>query len=278
MNIQEAKEKLKNEGYTSFELIDFDKDFYDFLLPLKCNKEKNIKEKYTMVRANLNYQNYYNIFFSGTDMFNTYNPHLTRVVNDDSSEFVDLDNTSTFETHAEAKELVNTLMDKISTKTGTLISQLWYSGDINNVIEPYYTIPNKEYIIKGSSSLIQFENYIKNIVRYFFDFDESQDYTLFAPAISYYDKGCLLGNHSDGTGTGRICSLLIYLNEEYDENDGGILILNNEEHIVPTFGRVAIIDLQSFDIPHQVTKVTGGIGRFAILTFVKKIEDKLVEY
>ena len=93
---------------------------------------------------------------------------------------------------------------------------------------------------------------------------------------TYYNDGCVLKNHSDGTGTGRICALLIYLNEEYDENDGGILILNNEEKVIPTFGKVAIIDLQSFDTPHMVTKVTGGLGRFALLTFVKKKEDELV--
>jgi hypothetical protein len=72
--------------------------------------------------------------------------------------------------------------------------------------------------------------------------------------------------------------MLIYLNEEYDENDGGILILNNEEKVIPTFGKVAIIDLQSFDIQHQVTEVTGGLGRFAILAFVKKKEDEFVNY
>ena len=57
---------------------------------------------------------------------------------------------------------------------------------------------------------------------------------------------------------------------------GGILILNNEEKIIPTFGKFAIIDLQSFDIQHQVTEVTGGLGRFAILTFVKKKEDEFI--
>ena len=33
MNIQEAKEKLKKDGYTSFELKSFDEEFYNFLLP-----------------------------------------------------------------------------------------------------------------------------------------------------------------------------------------------------------------------------------------------------
>ena len=52
MNIQEAKEKLKKDGYTSFELKEFDEEFYNFLLPLKCNEENNLKSQYTHLRAN----------------------------------------------------------------------------------------------------------------------------------------------------------------------------------------------------------------------------------
>ena len=47
-------------------------------------------------------------------------------------------------------------------------------------------------------------------------------------------------------------------------------IPKDEEKIIPTFGKFAIIDLQSFDVPHQVTEVTGGIGRYAVLSFVRK--------
>jgi hypothetical protein len=70
--------------------------------------------------------------------------------------------------------------------------------------------------------------------------------------------------------------MLIYLNEDYDAQDGGYLVLNNTEKVIPTFGRVAIIDLQTFDIPHMVTKVTGGIGRYALLSFVKPAENEFI--
>ena len=256
MTISEAKEQLKINGYTSFELIDFDKDFYNFLLPLKCNNKTNLKDRYTQLRANFKYIPSYD----GPDYF------------------ADMNNNTAYKTHEDASKVVNNILNQVNNTKAISISQLWYYSDINNVIEPHYTIPNTEYIISGNTSLNQFENYIKNIVKYFFDFDETQEYSLFSPSISYYDKGCLLGNHSDGVNTGRICSLLIYLNEEYDENDGGILILQNKEKVVPEFGRVAIIDLQSFDIEHEVTEVTGGLGRYAVLSFVKKVEDKSVEY
>ena len=104
---------------------------------------------------------------------------------------------------------------------------------------------------------------------YFYDFKESQEYSIL-DFITYYDRGCVLKPHSDGTGTGRVCALLIYLNDKYDENDGGILILDKKEKVIPIFGKVAIIDLQNFDIEHEVTEVVSGLGRFALLAFVTK--------
>ena len=49
-------------------------------------------------------------------------------------------------------------------------------------------------------------------LKYFYDYPESQEYSTITN-FTYYDVGCKLDNHSDGTGTGRICALLIYLNE-----------------------------------------------------------------
>ena len=63
------------------------------------------------------------------------------------------------------------------------------------------------------------------------------------------------------------------LHEDYNFDDGGYLVLQNTEKVLPKIGNVAIIDLQSFDIPHMVEKVTGGIGRYACLNFIRKAED-----
>ena len=51
MTIQESKEKLKKEGYTWFELEEFDPEFYNFLLPVKFTKNSNLKERFTFLRA-----------------------------------------------------------------------------------------------------------------------------------------------------------------------------------------------------------------------------------
>jgi len=253
MNIQEAKEKLKKDGYTSFELKDFDEEFYNFLLPLKCNEEKNLKNYYTNLQADGGFR-------------------LDDFTQDHSKGIIKVQDE--FKSFDEASKKKNELLDIQKTDSKLILSQLWYCNNLNEIIGKYASKNNIKCPINQPFS--KFEKYVSNITKYFFDFEDTQEYVLFAPMTTYYNEGCMLANHSDGTGTGRICALLIYLNEEYDENNGGILILNNEEKVIPAFGKVAIIDLQTFDIPHMVTEVTGGLGRFAILTFVKKKEDEFI--
>jgi len=255
MNIQEVKEKLKKDGYTSFEIKDFDEEFYNFLLPLKCNEEKNLKNYYTYLRADGSF-------------------NLDGGTADESKDKIRIQDD--FELFEEASKKKNEIVDIRKTDSNFMMSQLWYYSDLNSIIPPDRPEDDTQYAT--NKTMTKFEKYVYNITKHFFDFEDTQEFCLFAPMSTYYDKGCVLANHGDGTGTGRICAMLIYLNEEYDENDGGILILDNKEKVIPTFGKVAIIDLQSFDIQHQVTEVTGGLGRFALLTFVKKKEDELIDY
>ena len=241
MTIEEAKEKLKKEGHTSFELSDFDKDLYNFLERFKCNQENNLKSICTTLRVD------------------TTDSQIYR-------------HAAELESYEVAAEKKNQLL-KLIENDGLDVMQMWYYADLAKLL-PQIDYKTKEI----NKDYYYLKNQIKNMMTYFFDFEETQDFVFFAPTFTYYDNGCMLKNHSDGTNTGRVCALLIYLNEEYDENDGGILILNDEEKVVPKFGKVAIIDLQSFDIKHQVTKVTGGIGRYAFLTFIKTIENQFVNH
>lgn len=233
MTIIEAKEKLKKEGYTWFELSEFDPEFYNWLQPLKCNKETNLKDKITTLRMDM-----------------AKHPLIENAqIKDD------------FETHELASQKKTEIINDY--KNITHFSQIWYYSDLDGFLETK-KLKDKDY-----------KKYIQNVVSYFFDFEEDKKYSDLS-CCTYYDIGSFLKNHSDGTGTGRICAMLIYLNEDYDAQDGGCLILNTEQIIVPKFGRVAIIDLQTFDIPHMVTKVTGGIGRYALLSFVKPAENEFI--
>jgi Rps23 Pro-64 3,4-dihydroxylase Tpa1-like proline 4-hydroxylase len=83
---------------------------------------------------------------------------------------------------------------------------------------------------------------------------------------------------------------LIYLNEEWEEEWGGNLILRNtkiahsinketKHAVTPKFGKVAIIDLEEFDTAHAVEKIIGDHNRCTLLAFAtqrKKRKEKLL--
>lgn len=235
MTIEESKIFLKEKGYTSFNLKNFNLDYYNLLLPFKCNETHNLKKELKGLRAHYSKNNI------NKDSYNSF----------EEAEF-------------EKTELVKN-MDNIDPKS-LGFHQIYYQYHFGPV---FHNVTGKSPDFNPF-----YKKIISDIIRYYFDIDESIELTSASTYLTYYDNGCVLDNHSDGTGTGRICALLIYLNEDYKKDDGGILILENEYDVLPIFGNVAIIDLQSYDIQHAVSKVTGGIGRYAILSFVKTKENE----
>ena len=57
------------------------------------------------------------------------------------------------------------------------------------------------------------EKYVYNITKHFFDFEDTQEFCLFAPMSTYYDKGCRFSVHHDAITT-NLCSIIIYLNKQ----------------------------------------------------------------
>jgi Rps23 Pro-64 3,4-dihydroxylase Tpa1-like proline 4-hydroxylase len=222
MNFLEAKIFLKENGYCSFNLKDYNQDYFDFVKNnFNCNEENNLQKYFTGIRA----------AYKTKDTFGSIEESL-------------FERYSSFEEANQKKlEILN---------ESEFINQLWlYSED----------------------DLVGFDrtNKLRQIgiefVKDLYDID-SDAILNHNQQYSYYNEGCRLPNHSDGTDMGRICACLIYFNENYEEKNGGNLILNNEYKVIPEMGNVAIIDLQKFEVPHEVTKVDGGIGRFAFISFV----------
>lgn len=248
MTLEESKQKLQKEGYTSFELSEVNTEFYNWLLQFKCNEESNLKDKLTSLRCDAEKWEY-----KKNELGEVISRKL--IFSEHFSE-----DFGTFEKASAKKEELTDIFKK---DKDVFCSQIWYYRDL-------------KVITDGQDGMDKYKSYVDSLIQYYFDFEETQEFLLFAATATYYDLDCELKNHSDGTGTGRICALLIYLNEEYDEKDGGVLVLNGTENVIPTFGKVAIIDLQTFDIQHMVTPVTGGIGRYAFLSFVKTKEDEFI--
>jgi len=228
MNIIESKEILKTKGYCTFNLLDFNEELLKKIDFLKCNDNKNLKEYITNLRLDINFEN-------GSS---------------NSSEF--------FDTFIDAK---NKSEDLINSIPNGKISQMWYYKEANELLQK---------INKGTDDeLYELKNIFIKIVNYFYDDIESNNLDIQRVDFTYYDNGCMIESHKDGGNNEvRICNILIYLNETYDEKNGGLLRLNDETNVLPIFGNVAIVDLKNFDTKHEVTKVVSGNGRYAMLGFV----------
>jgi Rps23 Pro-64 3,4-dihydroxylase Tpa1-like proline 4-hydroxylase len=66
---------------------------------------------------------------------------------------------------------------------------------------------------------------------------------------------------------GRLCAILVYLNKEYTNGDGGELKVNDKT-IEPIFGDVVIMDYTKNNVEHSVNEVLNDkFKRRAILYF-----------
>jgi Rps23 Pro-64 3,4-dihydroxylase Tpa1-like proline 4-hydroxylase len=75
------------------------------------------------------------------------------------------------------------------------------------------------------------------------------------PHITMFNKQCYINRHTDGTSGVLLCNILLYLNEDYQSGMGGELVVNDTNVIVPTFGKVAILDFKHNNPAHAVNEV-----------------------
>ncbi len=135
------------------------------------------------------------------------------------------------------------------------------------------------------TNIEEISNVYKNILNYFYS--KTTDDVFFGFQWTCYSEGDFLKDHNDGQGDyhQNVCAILIYLNEDWNPDWGGNLILRNTKYanynnkevkhkVVPEFGRVAIIDLEVFDTAHAVDSIIGDHNRCTLLTFATGKEEK----
>jgi Rps23 Pro-64 3,4-dihydroxylase Tpa1-like proline 4-hydroxylase len=218
MNLIEANESLHTNGYCDFDLKDFSEESYNAFLELKYKvSDDNYLEKFTIVRFDAHDEN-----------------HNSYRINEG------------FETFKNAIIEKNNLIKKYDENK---IAQIWLQS---------------EMIPFSDNSIIKQTYY--QIIKHFYN--QTEDDVNCALQWTCYSEGCYLKDHNDGQGNEyqNTCAVLIYLNEEWEEDWGGSLILRNTKNthsidketkykIAPKFGKVAIIDLQTFDTSHAVEKI-----------------------
>ena len=103
-----------------------------------------------------------------------------------------------------------------------------------------------------------------NIVKYLYDLKDDELISDDKIELTLYNKHCKFQHHTDGPEAGYLCSVVIYLNENYDISRGGLF--DGEEQLSPEFGMCMVQDMTEHDFQHGVTEVTSG-ERYALLSF-----------
>jgi Rps23 Pro-64 3,4-dihydroxylase Tpa1-like proline 4-hydroxylase len=151
-----------------------------------------------------------------------------------------------FSNWEEAKIAMDDAKNKMSLDKHSF--QRWYFGHDNNVNTEFKSLTSK-------------------VVKHIYDLNPNE--LGHNSSITYYEPGCFLRRHQDGYSGGRLCVVLVYLNDtDYKPEWGGNLVFNNSFTIEPIYGNIAILDFKSHNAFHEVKEVTDGYGRYAFLDFI----------
>jgi len=248
------KSKLLETGFLSFNLKDVNESLYNELLSIvdKSEYEKiieNVRIDSTLKKnlTNDEIENIINICNTHLKYVDVSNLFMIRTQQNLTQDKIDTIHqlhigNSFVETKSNIKDLNNELKSFIET-----YSQIWYWHTIKKNNTSY---PKQDLLCNNS---------LDNNVSY--QPQHSVDLTL-------YLKDNFIENHQDGFDEGRLCVILIYLNDDYKEGYGGELVINKSSIVKPEFGNVAILDFTKNNVYHSVNSVLDdNFKRFAFIKF-----------
>lgn len=100
--------------------------------------------------------------------------------------------------------------------------------------------------------------------------------------LTLFEKEDLITPHRDGQNPGRVCAILLYLNDDWKEGDGGELVIidkqNEKIKIPPTFGTTVVLDftLEENNLSHAVLPIQGDFKRWAFIDFINTKKEDLL--
>lgn len=231
MTLEESKISLKTNGYCDFNLKDFSEEYYSLFERIKYKKENTeYLEYFTTIRFDYHNEKI-DSHINGRQKFNTFE-----------------------ETNIKKEEILKQYEYEY-------LAQCWLISDT----QPANFISHR------------FNKTFYDILEYFYG--ENENHVTMGVQWTCYSEKCFLKDHNDGQGDEyqNTCAILIYLNDEWEEEWGGNLILRKTKwssdngivayKVIPKFGKVAIIDLKTFDTSHAVEDIIGDHNRCALIAF-----------
>jgi len=128
------------------------------------------------------------------------------------------------------------------------------------------TSMNSKIISKMYDGVLK--DFQKNFVTKYYP---EKSFNKFSPntKLQFYNEGCEIKLHDDGSPHNRICVFLYFLNNEWNESNGGHLILHdlngNDIKVNPIFPNFVVLDSDK-NLFHEVEKVKNGI-KYNIVSF-----------
>lgn len=256
------KQKLLNDGFLSFNLKDVDESLYNELYK-NFKKESFLNEslmlrydgsirvpKNSKIKNDIN--NYFNKFLTKFNLKSNLEINTIISVDNNNNEYIRLS------LRLEGKYNSLNKFEKIINKFKYHTSQCWYfnptvqSAKLKETLSDIYL---KTLFNLYSKDIINNSEYERNTI------SNGTDLTL-------YTKNNFIELHQDGYVKGRLCVVLIYLNDDYKEGFGGELVINESNTIKPEFGNVTILDFTKNNIYHSVNSVLDdNFKRFAFIKF-----------
>ncbi len=133
-------------------------------------------------------------------------------------------------------------------------SDAWILGEVNDSIYGDYRDDVKEQQTKFTNHY--YEKYKDS---------RTEDFSLGNTLVQFYDEGCRIGAHNDGSPSNRVATFLYFLNDEWDTDNGGQLVINpntdNEIMVEPTFPNFVVLDQSEGckDNIHEVKEVNSDV-------------------
>ena len=135
--------------------------------------------------------------------------------------------------------------------------QYWFYGHVNSQSSEY------------NKNLIDIINLVhKRTISELYDISENNLKDKLSIDLTLYTKDGFIVPHEDGYDEGRLCVILIYLNDDYQQGFGGKLKIGDKELVEPKFGEVAILDFTKNNPKHEVLPVINeNFKRYAFIKF-----------
>ena len=241
-------ESFLKKGFVNFNLKDFDLVLYNHLYQLTD------KQKFFNLINHLRYE------FSviNTEDLEPINKICEKYINNFSIDNNNIRINGTFKNNFEDFIL---LFDKLKNYSKNVFQHWFYT----NLSENFMNGNNSNY----QNEIIKLVNEIhKKILINFYNILENQFKYNHMIDLTLYTKNSFIVPHEDGYDEGRLCVILIYLNEDYEKGFGGELKINDNFIVRPNFGEITILDFTKNNPKHEVLSVINdNFHRYAFIKF-----------